>query len=116
MTLIAETELWPNYFWEAKRHGAKVAIINGRISERSLKRYQRLGSLFVRAIKCADLIMAQTAHDVERFMGTGSDDRYAPVVGEKFDHVQGGSLLAGAARKQVLDFVDDEDTRIGMSE
>src|ERR1700683_4181940 len=86
LVLIAETELWPNYFWEAKRHGAKVAIINGRISERSLKRYQRLGSLFVRAIKCADLIMAQTAHDVERFAAMGAERRRIVVTGNtKFD-------------------------------
>ena len=56
------------------------------------------------------------AHDVEGFMGARGDDRYAPVVGEEFDHVQGGSLLTSTARKQMLDFVDDEDARVGVSE
>jgi 3-deoxy-D-manno-octulosonic-acid transferase len=86
LVLIAETELWPNYFWEAKKFGAKVAIINGRISERSVKRYKRLGGLFTRAIRCADLVMAQTAHDVERFVEMGAERGRIVVTGNtKFD-------------------------------
>jgi 3-deoxy-D-manno-octulosonic-acid transferase len=86
LVLIAETELWPNYFYEAKKSGAKVVIINGRISERSLARYQRLGKLFSRAIQCADLIMAQSAHDVERFAAMGVDrDRIVVTGNTKFD-------------------------------
>lgn len=86
LLLIAETELWPNYFWEAKRSGAKIAIINGRISERSMARYQRLGNLFKRAIQCADLIMAQTAHDVDRFAAMGVARSRIVVTGNtKFD-------------------------------
>ncbi len=86
LVLIAETELWPNYFWESKRFGAKIAIINGRISERSLMRYKRLGKLFSRAIQCADLIMAQTAHDVDRFAAMGVERSRIVVTGNtKFD-------------------------------
>ena len=86
LVLIAETELWPNYFCEAKKFGAKIAIINGRISERSLARYQRLGKLFCRAIQCADLIMAQTAHDADRFAAMGVERSRIVVTGNtKFD-------------------------------
>ena len=86
LVLIAETELWPNYFWEAKKSGAKIAIINGRISEHSVKRYKRLGGLFTRAIQCADLVMAQTAHDVERFVEMGAERGRIVVTGNtKFD-------------------------------
>jgi 3-deoxy-D-manno-octulosonic-acid transferase len=86
LVLIAETELWPNYFWETKRFGSKIAIINGRISERSMARYRRLGDLFNRAIQCADLIMAQTAHDVDRFAAMGVARSRIVVTGNtKFD-------------------------------
>jgi 3-deoxy-D-manno-octulosonic-acid transferase len=86
LVLIAETELWPNYFWEAKKFGAKIAIINARISDRSLKRYKRLGGLFTRAIRCADLVMAQTPHDVERFAEMGAEPARIVVTGNtKFD-------------------------------
>ncbi len=93
LMLIAETELWPNYFWEAKKFGAKIAIINGRISARSLARYQRLGKLFSRAIQCADLVMAQTAHDVDRFAAMGVDRKRIVVTGNtKFDPDAAGEM------------------------
>jgi 3-deoxy-D-manno-octulosonic-acid transferase len=93
LVLIAETELWPNYFREAKKSGAKIAIINGRISARSLARYKRLGKLFTRAIQCADLIMAQTAHDVERFAAMGVDrDRILVTGNTKFDPDAAGEM------------------------
>jgi len=43
--IIIEHELWPNFLWHAQARGAPVAIINGRLSERSLKGYQRLSRL-----------------------------------------------------------------------
>ncbi len=102
LVLIAETELWPNYFWEAKKFGAKIAIINGRISERSLARYQRLGKLFRRAIQCADLIMAQTAHDVDRFAAIGVDRSRIVVTGNtKFDPDAAAEM---ALRRELQEF------------
>jgi 3-deoxy-D-manno-octulosonic-acid transferase len=86
LVLIAETELWPNYFFEAHKMGAKIAIVNARMSERSLARYQRLAKLFGGAVRCADLVMAQTAHDVERFARLGVDRARIVVTGNtKFD-------------------------------
>ena len=40
--VLAELELWPNLIRAAKRHGAKVAVINGRLSEKSFKGYRRI--------------------------------------------------------------------------
>jgi len=86
LVLIAETELWPNYFFEAHKMGAKIAIVNARISERSLARYRRLSKLFGGAMRCADLVMAQTAHDVERFAQLGVNRARIVVTGNtKFD-------------------------------
>lgn len=105
LVLIAETELWPNYFWEAKKFGARIAIINGRISERSLVRYKRLGKLFVRAIQCADLIMAQTAHDVDRFVAMGVDRSRIVVTGNtKFDPDAAGEM---ALRRELQEFAGE---------
>ncbi len=41
MLVLAELELWPNLIRAAKEHGAKVAIVNGRLSERSFRGYRR---------------------------------------------------------------------------
>src|ERR1700729_4512299 len=39
--LVAESELWPNMIVELKRSGSRLAMVNGRISERSLSRWMR---------------------------------------------------------------------------
>ncbi len=39
---LVELELWPNLIRAAKRAGAKVAIINARLSSRSYRGYRRL--------------------------------------------------------------------------
>jgi 3-deoxy-D-manno-octulosonic-acid transferase len=67
MVIITETEIWPNYFIESARSGAKIAIVNGRISERSLRRYMHTRSLFESALKKATLILAQSDDDARRY-------------------------------------------------
>jgi 3-deoxy-D-manno-octulosonic-acid transferase len=72
LVLIAETELWPNYFIESHRAGARVAIVNGRISERSLARYRYVRPLLREALSSADLILAQTDDDAHHFLPLGA--------------------------------------------
>ena len=67
VVLITETEIWPNYFIESARAGATIAVVNGRISERSLRRYLRARSLFHDALGCATLILAQSDEDARRY-------------------------------------------------
>ncbi len=86
LVLIAETELWPNYFFEAHAAGAKIAIVNGRISERSLRRYRWLRPLFDGALRCADLVMVQSQTDGDRFAQLGvAGERIAVTGNTKFD-------------------------------
>jgi len=86
LVIITETELWPNFFFEAHRAGAKIAIINGRMSERSAGRYSRLGKLFSPALGCADLVMAQTKEDAARFAALGVAAERLHITGNtKFD-------------------------------
>src|SRR3712207_7957050 len=40
VVLIMETELWPNFLRECRRRDIPVALINGRISENSFRRYR----------------------------------------------------------------------------
>ena len=67
LVLITETEIWPNYFFESARAGATVAIVNGRVSERSMRRYLRARGLFRDALGRASLIMAQSRDDAQRY-------------------------------------------------
>jgi 3-deoxy-D-manno-octulosonic-acid transferase len=65
--LITETEIWPNYFLEAARFGARIAVVNGRMSERSMRRYMLARSLFEDALGRANLIMTQSRDDACRY-------------------------------------------------
>ncbi len=60
LVLITETEIWPNYFIESARAGATIAVVNGRISERSMRRYMRARACFDDALGRATLIMTQS--------------------------------------------------------
>jgi 3-deoxy-D-manno-octulosonic-acid transferase len=86
LVLIVETELWPNYFIESHRTGARIAIINGRISERALARYRYVRPLLCEALACADLVLAQTNDDARRFLALGAMAGRVKVTGNtKFD-------------------------------
>lgn len=86
LLMVTETELWPNFFFEARTAGVKIAIVNGRISERSAGRYAKLRSLFGVSIACADLILAQTEADARRYCALGAAQDGVVVTGNtKFD-------------------------------
>jgi 3-deoxy-D-manno-octulosonic-acid transferase len=86
VVLIAETELWPNFFIGAARIGAKVAIVNGRISTRSMRRYRLVRPLFRHALAQVDMILAQSAEDAARYASLGAPANRIFVTGNtKFD-------------------------------
>lgn len=72
LLVLAELELWPNLIAAAKEHGAKVAIINGRLSEKSFQGYRRLRPLVRRVLQQVDLIAAQDETTAERFSELGA--------------------------------------------
>src|SRR5919199_223094 len=47
--LVMETELWPRFFRECRRAGVPVALVNGRVSGKSFRRY-RLIRFFIRPV------------------------------------------------------------------
>ncbi|MGH7840778.1 MAG: 3-deoxy-D-manno-octulosonic acid transferase [Candidatus Binataceae bacterium] len=86
LILIAETELWPNFFFEGSRAGAKVALINGRLSVRSVRRYRMARGLLAAAFARANRILVQTTTDAARFRELGApDDRLIVTGNTKFD-------------------------------
>src|SRR5579875_1311216 len=81
LVLIAETELWPNYFIQSRRLGARLAIVNARISQRSLKRYRLMRPLLQTALRGVDIILAQSEQDARRFALLGADPGRITVSG-----------------------------------
>jgi len=66
LVVLAEGELWPNFLTAAHKRGVPVAVINGRISPRSIYRYKMLGWPAKRMLGCVDLFAVQT----ENYAGT----------------------------------------------
>jgi 3-deoxy-D-manno-octulosonic-acid transferase len=86
LVLVAETELWPNFFIEGARAGARVAIVNGRVSERSVGRYRMVRPLIAQALAHAGLVLTQTEADAGRFIELGASRERVIVTGNtKFD-------------------------------
>ncbi len=81
LVLITETELWPNYFVESHLCGARIAVVNGRISPRAFRRYRFLRPLLREMLACADLILAQTDGDAQRFLALGAPPEHVVVTG-----------------------------------
>jgi 3-deoxy-D-manno-octulosonic-acid transferase len=72
LVVIAEAELWPNYFIESRRAGARVALVNGRLSVRSFSRYRLMRPLWAKALRSADRLLVQSQHDADRYLALGA--------------------------------------------
>jgi 3-deoxy-D-manno-octulosonic-acid transferase len=81
LVLIAETELWPNFLVESSLAGAKVALINARISSRSMSRYRLIAPLIACALRNVNAVLAQTADDAERFRTLGAAPGRIAITG-----------------------------------
>lgn len=99
LVLIMETELWPNLLAELRRRAIPVALINARLSERSARRYRRLGGLIAEMLGALDLIAAQSPADAERFIALGAPPERVQVTGNlKFERLKPQHLEEESAR------------------
>jgi 3-deoxy-D-manno-octulosonic-acid transferase len=86
LVVIAETEFWPNFLRLAKQRGARIAVVNARISDRSLPGYKRLHWWLPKVIADVDLFLAQTWEDQKRLVDIGAIAERVEVSGNlKFD-------------------------------
>src|SRR5579884_3036471 len=86
LVVVAETEFWPNFLQTAKQRGARIAVVNARISDRSLPGYRRWRSILVRVLCNIDLFLAQTAEDARRLQEIGAPfDRVFVAGNLKYD-------------------------------
>lgn len=84
--LLMEWEIWPNFLTAAKRRGTKIAVLNGRVSDRGLRRGQR-GAFFTKpGLDAVDLFAMQSDEDSRRAALVGADPaRVATFGNTKFD-------------------------------
>ena len=86
LVVIAETEFWPNFLRLAHAGGARIAVVNARISDRSWPSYRRFRGLLRRLLVNVDLFLAQTQEDAARLQDIGASLERVRVTGNlKFD-------------------------------
>ena len=84
--VILETEIWPVLYREARRAGASLLIMNGRISDRTLPRYRRARFLFRHVLRFPNAIFVQSEPDRERYIQAGAPGQTIEVLGNlKYD-------------------------------
>jgi 3-deoxy-D-manno-octulosonic-acid transferase len=86
---LVELELWPNLIRAAKCKGAKVAIINARLSSRSYCGYRSLRAPLQPTLSGIDVVAAQNGEYARRFVELGiSGDRVSVTGSVKYDGLE----------------------------
>ena len=107
LVVIAETEFWPNFLRLVRRSGARIAIVNARISDRSFPRYRRWRSLLAKWLANVDLFLAQSDLDRGRLVEIGAAENRVRVSGNlKFDARPQREAPVVAALRATIDVSD----------
>ncbi len=86
VVLLVETEIWFNFLREASKSEARIAIVNGRLSERSFSRLSYISRFMHRVLSYLDLALMQDKADATRIMSLGLRGSRVKVTGNiKFD-------------------------------
>ena len=72
LAVMVELELWPNFTSECRRRDIPIAVVNGRLSERSFRGYSRVAWLIRRMFRRVDAVAAQTDVYAQRFSALGT--------------------------------------------
>lgn len=84
--LLMETELWPGFLRECERREIPVAIVNGRLSDQSFRRYRLIRGFMKRVLAPVNIAIMQTEADADRLGALGMAESRIFVAGNlKFD-------------------------------
>lgn len=86
LSLIAESEIWPNLFTEIKHRDIPLILVNARMSAQSFQRWRRVPSFIAALLSSVDLCLAQSGVDADRFRELGMG-RVQVVGNLKYDVV-----------------------------
>ena len=109
LVLLTETEIWPLFLERAARRGVAVALVNGRISERSFRGYGMVRAFLRGALGRIAIFAMQSAEDARRVKELGAEDSRVLVAGNiKYDlpspapFADAHRLRAAAAGRPIL--------------
>jgi len=82
LSVLIETELWPNWIAGCARRGVPVVVASGRLSDRSFPRYRRIRRLLGPTLRRIEAVGARTDLDAERFVELGVPEERVRVTGD----------------------------------
>ena len=86
LLVLAESEFWPNLLRRSRIAGVPVAVVNARVSDRSLPRYLRFRRLLGSVMRNVDTYVAQSEEDARRLVQIGAPAERVHVGGNlKFE-------------------------------
>lgn len=81
LVILCETDFWYNFLSFSKKNGAALAVVNGKMSERSMKRFRFLSFLSSRLFKLFDIFCVQNELYQSRFIEVGVKPSKIVVTG-----------------------------------
>jgi len=81
LIILSETDLWLNFLTAGKEAGAKIALVNGKLSEKSMRRYERFPFAARRVWPQIDLFCVQSEIYKQRFEKVGVPGERMVVTG-----------------------------------
>jgi 3-deoxy-D-manno-octulosonic-acid transferase len=89
LLVLAELELWPNLVTAAQQRGAAIAIVNGRLSDKSFRGYRRFRWFVAGLLQRISLIAVQDKTTADRFLNLGAAPERVHITGSlKYDGAQ----------------------------
>ena len=102
LIVVMETEIWPNLYLEASHMNIPLLMANARLSERSVRRYRRAGTLVAGVLQSVRWIGAQSVGDADRLVSCGAAASRIEMTGNlKFDLDIAASLTEKAEALRV---------------
>lgn len=94
LILVTETDFWFNFQDAAKKSGARLMLVNGKLSETSLARYKKFPFFAKKLLHPFDLLLLQGRLYADRFRQLGIPNGKVKVTGNlKLDGVQENAVL-----------------------
>lgn len=86
LLILSETDFWYNFIKGAKDSGAAIALVNGKISERSMNHYMKIPFFSKNLFSFFNKFCVQNKHYQKRFYSIGVDESKMEITGNlKFD-------------------------------
>ncbi|HTH52774.1 MAG TPA: 3-deoxy-D-manno-octulosonic acid transferase [Edaphobacter sp.] len=103
LLVLMESEFWPNLMDGCAEQGIPVAVVNTRVSDRSLPRYLRLRSLWKPLLERVSLFLAQSEENARRLARIGAPRERVHVSGNlKYDvKTAGANAMTALLRERI---------------